>query len=64
MRLDERCLAVAEKIKGLAKGHSQIMAEQENFIKPEIWKILNLFSRVPEEGNWKVKRIKLYFAWS
>jgi hypothetical protein len=36
MCLDERCLAVAEKIKGLAKGHSQIMAEQENFIKPEI----------------------------
>ena len=64
MRLDESCLAVAEKIKGLAKGHSQIMSEQEDFIKPEIWKILNLFSRMPEEGNWKVKKIKLYFAWS
>jgi hypothetical protein len=36
MRLDESCLAVAEKIKGLAKGHSQIMSEQEDFIKPEI----------------------------
>jgi hypothetical protein len=40
------------------------MSEQEDFIKPEIWKILNLFSGVPEEGNWKDKRIKLYFAWA
>jgi hypothetical protein len=64
MRFNERGLAVANKIQGLAKGHSQIMSEQEDFIKPEIWKILNLFSRMPEEGNRKVKRIKLYFTWS
>jgi hypothetical protein len=60
--INEGCPAIAEEIQGLAKGHPQIMSEQEDFIKPEIWKILNLFSGVPEEENWKVKRIRLYFA--
>ena len=34
--INEGCPAIAGEIQALAKGHTQIMSEQENFIKPEI----------------------------
>ena len=50
MPLDERFPAIAEKIQGLAMGHSQIMSEEKIFIKLEILGMLNLFLGVLKKG--------------